>query len=457
MPIQRALAAALTITAFLVDRGWCRTWHVQPDGKGDARTIQAAMNLAKPGDDVLLSPGTYSWTAQGAIGESMVQIRPGVSLRSSGGAASTILDAELRGRGVMCQATGDVVISGLTIRNGRVTRERFDIYPLAAGGGILSDANSHPTISGCVIRENEVVGFDYMGAGVFCVYATIIDSHIEANRGSYQSRGGGIACSGQLFLIRSVVRGHLLVGDNIAEGAGVWAVYAVIDSCVFEANEVIGTYASRGGGAVLRGGRVSNSRFIRNSIVVDRGSTESPRGAAVHCNACSLTASVFVQNAATGGRFPGLGTVSAGDARPLSLDRCTFIGNRSLSLSGVPDDYDIAGVVADAAIVTSSIFAFNQGKPVYHSIETRCSNFSGNTGGDDARGVDGGGNFSLDPLFCFSDSSAVPSPWIQARSPCAPGRHPNNVDCGLIGAVAPGCPERPILQKTFGTLKEIFR
>jgi hypothetical protein len=128
-----------------------------------------------------------------------------------------------------------------------------------------------------------------------------------------------------------------------------------------------------------------------------------------------------------------------------------------LSLSGIPDDYDIAGVAANNALVTASIFAFNRGKPVYHLVETRCSDFFGNTRGNDEWGVDGGGNFSLDPLFCLVDSTGVSTPWIQKQSPCAPGKHPDGVACGVIGAADPGCSQTPVVRETLGRVKQIFR
>jgi hypothetical protein len=37
-----------------------RVWNVYPDGSGDAPTIQAAIEAAVDGDEVLLHPGAYS-------------------------------------------------------------------------------------------------------------------------------------------------------------------------------------------------------------------------------------------------------------------------------------------------------------------------------------------------------------------------------------------------------------
>src|SRR5262249_7097110 len=36
---------------------YARTWHIQPNGLGDAPTIQAGLDSAQAGDDVLLASG----------------------------------------------------------------------------------------------------------------------------------------------------------------------------------------------------------------------------------------------------------------------------------------------------------------------------------------------------------------------------------------------------------------
>ena len=86
-----------------------RTWHVP----AFAPTVQAGIDSAQAGDDVLLAAGTYTRTSENATGESMLEMKPGIRLHSESGAAATLLDVEYVGRVMRCADVGDqVVIEG---------------------------------------------------------------------------------------------------------------------------------------------------------------------------------------------------------------------------------------------------------------------------------------------------------------------------------------------------------
>jgi hypothetical protein len=75
-------------------------------------------------------------------------------------------------------------------------------------------------------------------------------------------------------------------------------------------------------------------------------------------------------------------------------------------------------------------------------VTLQCCDVFGNAGGDWVGCVAGqdsiNGNFSVDPLFCDLPSNDFT---LKDNSPCLPGNHPYDEDCGLIGAWGQGCGE----------------
>jgi len=64
------------------------------------------------------------------------------------------------------------------------------------------------------------------------------------------------------------------------------------------------------------------------------------------------------------------------------------------------------------------------------------------------------GNFSMEPQFCAPANGDFT---LQPDSPCAPGNHPDGVDCGLIGAFGVSCVDVPTAKTSWGRLKSLYR
>ncbi len=127
----------LLIPALLVGAGSALGATLQVPA--DHSSIQAGVLAAAPGDTVLVAPGTYS---------ELIQMRPGIVLKSSDGPDSTILVSPGLGTGPLDEVLlecpegigADTIIEGF----------QMDAADLA--GTAIDCPSSHPTIRGNVIR-----------------------------------------------------------------------------------------------------------------------------------------------------------------------------------------------------------------------------------------------------------------------------------------------------------------
>ena len=214
-----------------------RTWNVNATGTGDAPTIQAAIDSAGVGDEIVVAPGTYSWSSQGHTEDyGMIYFEvyvSGFTLRSESGPDVTILDAEYQGRIMFIQGHNDIVIDGFTFVNG-VAPNNYD-----AGGGLIGHLSS-PVIRNCVFTGNSA----NQGGGLWYggVSAPVIENCIFYDNRAYH--GGGIC----------------LVNSSSA---------GTITSCVIRGN----TATSRGGGILAH-----NFKFDINDSAICANSAGSSGG-----------------------------------------------------------------------------------------------------------------------------------------------------------------------------------
>ncbi len=352
--IATTLAALLPVTlasftvAFLypVPPAAARTWNVP----GEVPTIQAAIDSAIAEDSVLVAPGTYSESPKPTVlGPSMLIMKFGVVLLSSGGAAVTTLDAQGQGRVVFysfcSQELGEARIEGLTITGG------------SAYGAVFCEAG-RLTIADCAITGNSTLGVIARD----CSETHLISCSVTGNS------GGGVA------LLPSDIGSPALtvlsseISDNVGHGI----------KC-------------DGDGAILG---VQGSSVSRNS---------------------------------------GNG-IQIGDFDSGSIIDCTIVGNHQagIEFGGI---YQIARTIVSHTTLGPGLQCGFSEDPFI-----TCCDVWGNAGGDGFCGTSGGGNFSLNPLFCDVDGGDYT---LRANSPCLPGNHPQNEPCGLIGAFGAGCDSFP--------------
>lgn len=127
---------------------------------------------------------------------------------------------------------------------------------------------------------------------------------------------------------------------------------------------------------------------------------------------------------------------------------CTIVNSHATTSGST-----VSGLGFGVIRIDRSIVAFNSGTGVRCTYLT-CTDIYGNSQGPGEWDIDGGGNFSADPLFCDFEGGDFR---LLEASPCLPGNHPDGADCGLIGALGVGCGTTPTEDTTWGRIKEHYR
>lgn len=246
---RRLLVAAVTSAALLVPLGTgeaaaATTLRVPQDFP----TIQAAIAAATDGDTVLVSPGTYT--------ELLDFQSKDITVESTAGPATTIVDANRQGTGVTMNAdAGETpVLRGFTIRN-------------AGEGGIVT-AGGSALIEGNTITGN--VGCFTFGIGVDFSAATIRGNVITGNGPSGCSGGlggGGIQVGGVGTDGNAQIIGNTITGNRSAFNGGGITLFGA-GAATVSANRISGNAAepaAAGGGIWIV--NASNSLITNNMIV----------------------------------------------------------------------------------------------------------------------------------------------------------------------------------------------
>ena len=232
-------------------------------GTGDCTLREAinAANNAAGGDTILFaSGGTGTITlAQGElpVTDSLTILGPGArALAISGGDTSRIFNA----------SGGTVRLSGLTLRNGRITGSQVQ------GGAIFNSTTL--LLVECTVRDNAAIGSDFAIGGA--IYSqgttTLVRCTLSNNKAQGDLNGafGGAVKhdgAGVLTVQNSTLSGNQAVGFNNAFGGAVQGYgRIVIESSTLTANGVNSRSSVGGSGVSFNGFNVVYGS-ITNSIV----------------------------------------------------------------------------------------------------------------------------------------------------------------------------------------------
>ena len=149
-----AMILMIVASMLLPTLATARTWHVPVD----APTIQAGIDSASVGDDVLVAPGTYF--------EHDITMKAGITVHSDQGPGVTTVDAGGAGVGFICtDLQEEVTIEGFTILNGRAQTEQHD----GSGGGVTC-IESYLLVRDCVVTGCSA---ELDGGGIYAGQSTI--------------------------------------------------------------------------------------------------------------------------------------------------------------------------------------------------------------------------------------------------------------------------------------------
>jgi hypothetical protein len=355
------------------------------------------------------------------------------------------------------------------------------------------------SLSGSVIRmRNNVVsenGGAYAEGIVFCYQGTyFIEGNTISNNSTFYN-GGGLSCTGGEFHITgNTVRDNRGFGQGHGLGGG---VYCGSGTFWIDNNEIKGNSANGAGGLYIAGsGRITNNRISNNMSDDDQpcrgalaldyysggvkfggGISIVGSGPLVVANniiignsaqfgggiSCVNTSPEITENIIAGnyaGQHPcsspsqpsGIGGgIYCSNSSPV-VARNTIYGNSASSnwtnsgagagiyctsaSSPVLEQNIIANNRTSDAQGVGGIFCEDASSTPLVSCNDAYDNSNANYGGTIADQTGLNGNFSLDPLFCEAENGEF---GLHILSPCAPGRHPDGGDCGLIGALGEAC------------------
>ena len=338
----------------------CNSTTFKADSDDDNEEAESAV-AAAAGGAVYFCAGNYFFT--GAV-------NPGDSELVGAGAASTSISGSEMTR--MFVTLGNIVLSGLTLRDGRSTGY--------GGGAIL--ANGDVTVNDAVFTDN----FSDSGGGAIAAQGavTVTDSVFTGN--STTDRGGAIGSYGYVTVISSSFTNNDSIADENCVGGG-GAIAAEDDVYVDEGSTFTGNTATLGeateygdcdnadiyggrGGAILTGefGLIYDSTFSGNAATFGGGAIYALGVGLLPTRDLNgvIDGSTFINNTAFGTWDNNIGI--AGNAVYQQYDDLHISGSTFSSNTGLGSAVQVEGqligedtIIGGAVVVTDSDFSGNTG------------------------------------------------------------------------------------------------
>ncbi len=335
-------------------------------------TIQAAITAAATGDQILIRDGTYTGVSNKnlSFGGKAITVR---SANDNPGAC--IIDCQSNGRAFIFNngESGNAVVQGITIRNGRITSGEF---PDNCGGGVYISGAS-PTITNCIFENNYTV---HSGGGLFACNNASPDIIGCTFRGNTADQGGGIGAD---MTTISIV--DCLITNNDASnwvGGGIYIFGwnpVTITRCIITDN-----VANQGGGCLFYGGSditVTNCIIAGNSASSDGGGINAQHGGII------INSTITGNTASnTGGIYHWSGPLTVRNTIIWNNVSAEIWSNASSELSVTYSDIQ-GGWTGTGNIDCDPTFIV--GSPAYHLTSSSCCKDTGTSSGAPSDDIDG--------------------------------------------------------------------
>jgi len=293
--LAAALAAVLGIGAAT---GAAAIIHVP----GDYPTIQAAINAAANGDEVVVAPGTYY--------ENINFFGKAITVRSSGGAPVTTID-------------GGTAARAITMNSGEPAGTVLDGFTITGQRGGVYIWNSSPTVQNCQVAGcSESSGAGGGGALVIDGAPLFANTTFAANAST--ADGGAAFCLGY-GLVRHTEFRDCVFSANSSQLRG-----GAIKSNHGQNRVTVTRCTFTGNSALIDGGAIafdfSNLASVTDCQFVDNtagfgGAVYLLQQSQVTFSGCSFTENASTQT------FDGGGALAVRDNSIASVSQCTFTNN----------------------------------------------------------------------------------------------------------------------------------